>query len=84
MKDQCGMVMRKYSFSQRTINEWNKLSTDCVNVGSMNIFKNKVDTSQEGGLNTDLKCWDSRKANGFLVHLPSGPLSLMAIMLNPF
>ena len=23
-------VVRKYSFSQRTINVWNKLSTDCV------------------------------------------------------
>ena len=36
--------IRKYSFSQRTINEWNKLSTDCVTASSMNMFKNKVDT----------------------------------------
>ena len=36
----CRLDIRKYSFSQRTINEWNKLSTDC----SMNMFKNKVDT----------------------------------------
>ena len=28
--------VRKYSFSQRTINVWNKLSTD-------NVFKNKID-----------------------------------------
>ena len=40
VKDQCRLDIRKYSFSQRTINEWNKLSTDC----SMNMFKNKVDT----------------------------------------
>ena len=26
------------------INEWNKLSTDCVTASSLNVFKNKVDT----------------------------------------
>ena len=30
--------------SQRTITEWNKLSTDCVTASSVNMFKNKVDT----------------------------------------
>ena len=30
VKDQCRLGIRKYSFSQRTINEWNKLSTDCI------------------------------------------------------
>ena len=43
MKDQCGLDIRKYSFSQKTINEWNKLSTDCVHFGSVNMFKNKID-----------------------------------------
>ena len=38
VKDQCRL------FSQRTINEWNKLSTDCVTASSVNMFKNKVDT----------------------------------------
>ena len=37
------MDIRKYSFSQRTINEWNKLSTDYVTDSSVNMFKNKVD-----------------------------------------
>ena len=27
VKDQCRLDIRKHSFSQRTINEWNKLST---------------------------------------------------------
>ena len=27
--------MRKYSFSQRVINEWNKLPNDCVNASSV-------------------------------------------------
>ena len=30
VKDQCRLDIRKYSFSQRKNNEWNKLSTDCV------------------------------------------------------
>ena len=30
-------------FSQRTINVWNKLSTDCVQASSVNMFKNKID-----------------------------------------
>ena len=37
------MDIRKYSFSQRTINEWNKLSTDCITARGVNMFKNKVD-----------------------------------------
>ena len=44
VKDQCMLDIRKHSFSQRKINEWNKLSTDCVTVSSVNMFKNKVDT----------------------------------------
>ena len=44
VKDQCRLDIRKHSFSQRTINEWNTLSTDCVTASSVNMFKNKVDT----------------------------------------
>ena len=44
VKDQCRLDIRKHSFSQRTINEWNKLSTDCVTASSVNMFKNNVDT----------------------------------------
>ena len=43
VKEQCGLDMRKYSFSQKVINEWSKLSNDCVNASSMNMFKNKID-----------------------------------------
>ena len=39
VKEQCRLGMRKYSFSQRVINEWNKLPYDCVNVNSVNMFK---------------------------------------------
>ena len=32
-----------YSFSQRTINVWNNLSTDCLHASSVNMFKKKID-----------------------------------------
>ena len=44
VKDHCRLDTRKHSFSQRTINQWNKLSTDCITASSVNMFKNKVDT----------------------------------------
>ena len=43
VKKQSRLDVRKYSFSQRTINVWNKLSTDCVYASSVNMFKNKID-----------------------------------------
>ena len=39
---QSRLDVRKYSFSQRTVNVWNKLSTDCVRASSVNMFKNKI------------------------------------------
>ena len=43
-KKQCRLDIRKLSFSQRIVNEWNRLSADCVGASSVNIFKNKIDT----------------------------------------
>ena len=43
VKEQCRFDMRKYSFSQRVIHEWNKLPNDCVNASSVNMFKNRID-----------------------------------------
>ena len=42
-KKQCRLDIRIFSFSQRTVNEWNSLSADCVGASSVNIFKNKID-----------------------------------------
>ena len=42
VKEQCRLDIRKYLFSQRTIIEWNKLPSDCVNASSVNMFKNKI------------------------------------------
>ena len=35
--------VRKFSFSQRTNNLWNKLSAGCVQASSVNMFKNRID-----------------------------------------
>ena len=43
VKKQSRLDVRKFSFSQRTIDVWNKLSTDCVHASSVNMFKNKID-----------------------------------------
>ena len=37
VKKQSRLDVRKYSFSQRTINVWNKLSTDCVHASTVLI-----------------------------------------------
>ena len=42
LKGQNRFDFRKYSFSQRTVNEWNKLSADCVHSSSVNMFKNRI------------------------------------------
>ena len=44
VKVQCRLDIRKYLFSQRTTNEWNKISTDCVTASSVNVLKNEIDT----------------------------------------
>ena len=41
-KKQSRLNVRKFSFSQRSINVWNKLSTECVHA-SVNVFKNRID-----------------------------------------
>ena len=43
VKKQSRLDVRKYSFSQRTINVLSNLSTDCVHASSVNMFKNKID-----------------------------------------
>ena len=40
---QSRLDVRKFSFSQRAINVWNKLSTECIHASSVNMFKNRID-----------------------------------------
>ena len=44
VKEQCRLDMRKYSFSHRAINEWNKLSIDCGNASSVNVMTKLLDS----------------------------------------
>ena len=44
VKKQSRLDVRKFSFSQRTISVWNKLSEECVHASSVNMFKNRIDT----------------------------------------
>ena len=41
-KEQSSLDVRKYLISQRTINGWNKLSTNCVHTGSVNMVNNII------------------------------------------
>ena len=47
VKDQCRLDIRNYSFSQRTIYEWNKLFTDCVAASSV-CLKTKLTNISKG------------------------------------
>ena len=40
-KERCELDIINYAFSQRTINEWNRLSGECAT--SVNKFNNKID-----------------------------------------
>ena len=41
-KKQCRLDIRKFLFSQRTGNEWKRLSANCVGSSSVKMFKNKI------------------------------------------
>ena len=43
VKGQSRMDFRKYSFSQRTVNEWSKLLADYVHSRGIHMFKNIID-----------------------------------------
>ena len=50
VKKQNRLDVIKFSFSQRTVNVWNKLLTECVHASSVNVFKNRIDKYPVGGL----------------------------------
>ena len=43
-KERCKRDIRKYAFSQRTINEWTRLPGERVNATSVNTFNNKINS----------------------------------------
>jgi len=42
-KQRTSLGVRKFSFSQRVVQEWNKLCQDFVDATSVNQFKNRLD-----------------------------------------
>ena len=50
--DQCRLDSRKYQFSQRIMQEWNILSTDCINASSI-ICLEKLTNISEGRKHTN-------------------------------
>ena len=51
LKQHCRLNVRKYFFTHRVVDTWNKLSEDTVNSKTVNSFKNQIDPSfkQHGG-----------------------------------
>ena len=43
VKKQSRLDVRKFSFSQRIINVWNKLSAECVHASGVSMFNNRID-----------------------------------------
>ena len=39
VKSHSRLDIRKYTFSQRVVNDWNKLPEECINATSVNMFK---------------------------------------------
>ena len=37
------IYIRKYTFSQGVVNDWNKLPEECINATSVIMFKNRID-----------------------------------------
>ena len=55
-KKQCRLDIRKFSLSQRAVNEWNRLLADCIGASSINMFTNKIDIHvyiSDGGIHLD-------------------------------
>jgi len=42
-KQRASLDVRKFSFSQRVVQEWNKLPQEVVDAMSVNQFKNRLD-----------------------------------------
>ena len=48
IKSHSRLDIRKYTFSQRVVNYWNKLPEECINAHSVNMFKNRIDQYFQG------------------------------------
>ena len=63
VKWQNRLDFRKYSFSMRTVNEWNKLSADCVHSCSVNMNRH---LSRKSRIHLDSHMWTLDKPTASL------------------
>ena len=43
VKSHSRLDIGKCTFSQRVVNDWNRLPEECINATSVNMFKNRLD-----------------------------------------
>ena len=53
-----------YSFSPRTVNDWNNLSDDCIDSSSVNVLK--IDLKFSDNADIDGTCWILNKPGAVL------------------
>ena len=58
VKGQSRLDVGKCCFSQRTVNEFNKLSADCLHSSGSNTFKNSRQLSRKGKTHLDSYMWN--------------------------
>ena len=65
LKQHCRLNVRKYFFTHRVVDTWNKLSEDTVNSKTVNNIKNQIDPwfKQHGGLYMPTKASCSRHSD---------------------
>lgn len=74
--------MRELLISQKTINEWKRLSTDYVTASSVNTFKTKIDKyTRWAGYTYTNNCWAIEKPIASLSTCHLAGLLWMAVVL---
>ena len=72
-KKQCRLDIKKFSFSQRTLNEWNRLSADCIGASTVVLICLKIKSiyiSDDGiHLDREVGLYISQRASLSTCHL---------------
>ena len=82
VKNQSRLDVRKFSFSQRTINVWNKLSTECVRASSVNIYIIKERLETYSGMESYLPNSDRHAASWIFSDGPTKPTGVVKLRYN--
>ena len=63
LKQHCRLNVRKYFFTHRVVDTWNKMSEDTVNSKTVNRFKKLVQTTRGGAIRKPTKASCSRHSD---------------------